>query len=201
MADDHSGKSSWWLTLPGVLTGVAGVLTAGGAFVAALNGIGILGQDKSASPPIEMVQPDTKPAQTEPVERKQEKSTDDKPSVKAPPPVIKETFSVERHDINSTGQTSPGLEYKMDIYTTGQLRMKFAFDAQACSKIRLFVYVDDEQKVTTPAFDESTAWLNLGPVAAGTRQLRLVPEGLPGGCNTGRIVAWGGTLTVETTKQ
>jgi len=207
MSTEPDKKTSWWATLPGVLTALATTATALAALIAALHNAGVIGHsDKSvAGPSVAVAAPQTAPS---PIDESQKLAREipagptqaTANETKAKAEIITESFPVERHHASSTEQSSKELEHVMDFYTTGHARMNFSFGAKACSKIRLFVFVDDEQKEETLFFDESAGWQNLGPLSPGKHTLRLVPEGRLGGCNTGRLIAWGGTLTLETTK-
>ncbi len=55
MADDPK-QTSFWQTLPGILTAVGGIITAVSVLVATLNHAGLLG-DNTTKPPAEAVQP------------------------------------------------------------------------------------------------------------------------------------------------
>ena len=51
MAEQPRGPQSWWLTLPGILTASAGVITAITGLLLGLNQAGLLGDDDSAATP------------------------------------------------------------------------------------------------------------------------------------------------------
>ena len=49
--DTKSDSKSWWLTLPGILTAVAGTVTAITGLIVALHQTGVLSAKKQVSPP------------------------------------------------------------------------------------------------------------------------------------------------------
>ena len=62
MADDAGKRVSWWQTLPGVLTGIAAVLTAFGGLLAVLVQNGLLFKHGGAAPPATITSNSSAPA-------------------------------------------------------------------------------------------------------------------------------------------
>ena len=94
-------------------------------------------------------------------------------------------------------QRSPQLDHQETFETTGALKMEFALSPGACSKARLHILVDGTLVRQTEFFDDTTGLLDLGPVSPGRHTLTLSPEGQSGGCNSGTLGSWGGTLTLR----
>jgi hypothetical protein len=85
--------------------------------------------------------------------------------------------------------------------TAGTLVTEFTASPTHCSDIRVRFLVDG-----APVTDfseplsagESTGETDLGPVSPGSHTVGVQALGVVGGCNTGRLFSWGGTLDVTT---
>lgn len=94
-------------------------------------------------------------------------------------------------------QRSPQLDHQETFETTGALRIEFQLSRGACSKARFHIFIDGVLVRQTEFIDDTTGVLDLGPLSAGRHTLKLSPEGLAGGCNSGTLGSWGGTLTLH----
>lgn len=95
-------------------------------------------------------------------------------------------------------QRSPQLDHQETFETAGGgLTMEFELSRGACSKARLHIFIDGKPVRQTEFFDDTTGLLDLGPVPGGKHTLTLSPEGQQGGCNSGTLGSWGGTLTLH----
>src|SRR6185437_8391094 len=93
---------------------------------------------------------------------------------------------------------TPEVTYTAD-QENGQVRAQFTANANHCSDISV--------RFSRDGYGPMSDWLRVGPsqtVSAsfntgGTGQhiLRVAAKGLPGGCNTGVLNAWGGTVRVD----
>ncbi|MBI4450889.1 LamG domain-containing protein, partial [Candidatus Woesearchaeota archaeon] len=88
--------------------------------------------------------------------------------------------------------------YRFDINTNGVLQLQYTPAASHCSSIRLHISVDGNEVKTTDfiAPGAQASLFDLGPVTPGTHTIALKAEGTVGGCNTGVLLGWGGTVTV-----
>jgi hypothetical protein len=84
------------------------------------------------------------------------------------------------------------------VPTEGALQVAFVASPDHCSDIIAHLLVDGvERSRSAPlAPGASTGVLDLGPVSPGTHQVGVQAEGILGGCNTGHLAAWSGTLSV-----
>lgn len=105
-------------------------------------------------------------------------------------------------------------EFHTEISTRDILRVKFDVAEGHCSPIKVSILVDGKQRSSSMwlAWPEyavsiqeprvlSTDYINLQPVSWGRHIISIRAEGYPIGCNTGDLVSWGGTLTVQTNKK
>ncbi len=108
---------------------------------------------------------------------------------------------------NSTGQLcSPA--YQEAVSTTGNIFVRFTASPSHCSNINVRISVDGVQwEVLINLFPGQNAGIarlaNLSQpseFSAGTHTLSLQAEGIPGGCNTGDLASWSGTLEVWTSQ-
>ena len=91
--------------------------------------------------------------------------------------------------------------FTVPVVTTGTLAADFTASPGHCSDIRVRFLVDG-----APVTDfseplsagESTGEIDLGPVSAGPHTVGVQALGVVGGCNTGALHSWGGTLEVTT---
>lgn len=117
--------------------------------------------------------------------------------------VISQTYEINRCCGTPGTQRSSQLDFRVNLTTHGVLRMQYNVPAIHCSDIRLHILVDDQEVRVTEFIGPvsgtmTTGSLDLGPVASGAHSLTLSPEGRIGGCNTGWLYNWFGTLIVNT---
>jgi len=117
--------------------------------------------------------------------------------------VISQTYEINRCCGTPGTQRSSQLDFRINLTTHGVLRMQYNVPAIHCSDIRLHILVDDQEVRVTEFIGPvsgtmTTGSLDLGPVASGAHSLTLSPEGRIGGCNTGWLYNWFGTLIVKT---
>lgn len=199
MSNEQGNKPSFWQTLPGILTAAAGVIAGVTALIAALNQAGIVGNRKAdlTAPTPHDTSSMVKPAG-------QERPQAPTPSAPKPQATIQNVFTkfqLSRNDPSSQAQSPTSLEESVEFTTAGKLKLRFEFASEACSEIRIHLFVDDKFVLATPFFNKFIDGIDLGAVAPGRHTLRLRPEGQVGGCNSGRLQAWGGTLTLETSER
>ena len=83
--------------------------------------------------------------------------------------------------------------------TAGVLQAEYVTPGH-CSDMRVTFAVDSVVQYTSPFLGAfaSTGVVDLGPVTPGTHTVSVQAEGTTGGCNTGSLAAWEGTLLVTT---
>jgi hypothetical protein len=98
-----------------------------------------------------------------------------------------------------TGQLSSD-SYRVNVTTGGVLQVKYLAPRMHCSKVKIHFFVDHGEKALSGAIapGESAGYFDLGPVPTGRHEVSLQAEGVPGGCNTGRLISWQGSITVWT---
>ena len=96
------------------------------------------------------------------------------------------------------------------VETQSELKVKYTVSPGHCSSIRVHVFLDGDLQTTSdflgwtgapPPFDTlalMTDVIDLGPVSPGMHEVALQGEGQVGGCNSGQLGGWGGTLTTFT---
>lgn len=108
---------------------------------------------------------------------------------------------------HAIGQTCSGASQlcepytRFDVTTNGLLQVEYIASSQHCSDVQVQVFVDfGPNKVTTPflSANQSSGVLDLGAVSPGHHNLYVKATGRVGGCNTGYLGSWGGTLNVTT---
>lgn len=89
----------------------------------------------------------------------------------------------------------------LNVSTTGLLQAQFIGASTLCSNIRIHFLVDGNEVAVTPfvGASGSSGIFNLGPVSSGSHILGLQAEGQVGGCNSGALASWAGTVQVTTT--
>lgn len=123
----------------------------------------------------------------------------------APEAAARMRRTTKRYDIRvvctSSGQfcaprwPDPPLEFK----TTGAYACRFVADPAGCSDIKPYFYLDGVQFFTEwLAPGEETAF---GSFLPGRHTLQLQAEGRIGGCNTGSLGLWKGTLWLTTSER
>jgi hypothetical protein len=86
------------------------------------------------------------------------------------------------------------------VQTASVLMINFIAAPTHCSDVLVLILVGGVEKfVSGPlAPGVSTGLQNLGPVPEGSYTLGVQAEGVVGGCNSGTIGSWAGTLDVTT---
>jgi hypothetical protein len=123
----------------------------------------------------------------------------------AQPPVPPEpvAHTVARNFVLDGGEPGTQMSPKLELVAGFETRGSLSFDVEvpnSCSRVRLHVTVDGRRRMVTPLFQERSGRIEVGDVGEGSHQLRLQPEGVVGGCNTGTLQSWGGTLTLYVTR-
>jgi hypothetical protein len=90
--------------------------------------------------------------------------------------------------------------YTVAIKTGTRLQIGFTMAATHCSDVSVTFVLDGIAKHTSPflAASESTGTIDFGTVFDGTHELQVQATGRAGGCNSGRLGSWAGTLVVMT---
>lgn len=102
----------------------------------------------------------------------------------------------------STGTQLSGPLYTINnVTTTGTLQVRYNASAGHCSDVRTHIFVDGVERGVTAFLSpgQSSAFVDVGPVAPGAHVVAVQGEGRVSGCNTGALVGWGGTVDVATT--
>jgi hypothetical protein len=86
------------------------------------------------------------------------------------------------------------------VQTSSVLMVNFTASPLHCSDIIVHILVDGAEKYVSGALapGASTGVQNLGPVPGGTYTLGVQAQGVLGGCNSGTLASWSGTLDVTT---
>ena len=97
-------------------------------------------------------------------------------------------------------EQTPARRFSTSVTTSGVIRVNFTARSTHCSDIQIDFFVDGELKERSDflAAEMSTGDCDLGLAAAGTHTLELQATGRVGGCNSGALWSWGGTLEVTT---
>jgi hypothetical protein len=84
------------------------------------------------------------------------------------------------------------------VSTLGGLKVEFIASRGHCSSIIIHLLVDGVERFTSGPLgaDQSTGVQDVGPVSPGSHVIGLQAEGITGGCNTGFLESWAGTLKV-----
>lgn len=93
---------------------------------------------------------------------------------------------------------SPPYSTAVNVAQTGPITVDFAASSGHCSNIQVSVFLDGVL-VTTSAFlgpGQSTGPITMLAVSAGSHTIALQANGEIGGCNTGTLAAWTGTLAI-----
>jgi hypothetical protein len=97
------------------------------------------------------------------------------------------------------GELSTGI-YSIQATTTGALRVNYVAPQTHCSSLRMHFLLDGRERTVSGEIGpgQRTGFVDLGPVSPGSHVVGLQAEGIPGGCNSGKIVAWEGSAEVWT---
>jgi hypothetical protein len=98
-----------------------------------------------------------------------------------------------------TGQMSSDA-YRVNVVTTRVLQATYLAPRQHCSSVKIHFLVDGRERAVSEAVAPGarSGYFDLGPVSAGAHELAAQAEGVPGGCNQGRLSAWQGSISVWT---
>lgn len=101
---------------------------------------------------------------------------------------------------STSGTQLSSATYTQTVTTAGVLRVKYAASSGHCSDVRAHIFVDGVNRGTTSFLSagQTSGFVDVGPVSAGPKVVALQGEGRVGGCNTGVLVGWGGTMDVMT---
>lgn len=88
--------------------------------------------------------------------------------------------------------------YMFGFQGDGHVYARFTASAAHCSSIIAHIRLDGgPETISYPlAAAQVSSRLDLGVATAGPHQVTIVGEGVPGGCNVGRLSAWGGSIEV-----
>jgi len=116
--------------------------------------------------------------------------------------IITHTYAIDQCCGTPGTQRSPQLDFRVALTTTSVLGMRYDVSSLHCSDIKLHLLVDNQEVYVTGFMGPlsgvmTTGFLDLGPVSSGNHSLTLSPEGRIGGCNTGTLHRWLGTLVVN----
>ncbi len=93
--------------------------------------------------------------------------------------------------------------FDVQAVTQSVLRVKYTAGAGHCSSLSMRISVDGVQvAVSGPlAAGQSSANYDFGPVSSGSHLVSLRAEGILGGCNTGNLINWAGSVEITTSVQ
>lgn len=96
------------------------------------------------------------------------------------------------------GQLCPGILSAPPIDPrTPTVKVEFTASADHCSEIIARIIVDGNRWISSRLGPgESDGGYNI-PLGPGQHSIGVQGEGITGGCNTGRLASWGGTLRIE----
>ena len=88
--------------------------------------------------------------------------------------------------------------FSQSISTTATLRVQYVASAGHCSNVAAHILVDGVERAVTAFLTpgQASGFFDVGPVSAGTHTVALQGEGQIGGCNSGTLGNWGGTMDV-----
>jgi hypothetical protein len=112
------------------------------------------------------------------------------------------TLTTTDHPLSTYCYTSGQLcspPAQVTVETLGVLKARFTAAPTHCSSARVYISLGGVVRHTSPflAAGQSTQMIDLGPVPAGTYTIQVQAEGTIGGCNSGHLSGWGGTLRTE----
>ena len=84
------------------------------------------------------------------------------------------------------------------VTTSGLLQVSVTMSASGCSNVAAHLLVDSVEVAVTPFLTpgQTSATFTLGPFTPGTHTLGVQGEGQLGGCNTGTLGSWGGSVQI-----
>ena len=97
----------------------------------------------------------------------------------------------------SSGQLCTPI-FTTPVTTGGLLQVSYTASAGHCSNVAAHFLVDGVELAVTPflAPGQTSATFTLSPVSAGTHTLGVQAEGTVGGCNSGALANWGGSVQI-----
>lgn len=123
------------------------------------------------------------------------------------PEVVEKTLTIPQSICASTGQTcdvQPTLNFTLT--KSGPTQITYAVPSRHCSSVYVTYYVDGVNRGNTPWMGWNggpapltSSPLSIGNLTAGSHSIKLVATGKVGGCNTGKLKAWSGKVTLKTT--
>jgi hypothetical protein len=104
-------------------------------------------------------------------------------------------------ECTSQGQLCEPLLHHVCEGGDGRLQAEFIASPQHCSDIRFTLAVDGAAQAPSAFLTPgaSTGLLDFGDLTEGRHDITVQAEGRPGGCNTGRLGSWVGTLKLIVT--
>jgi hypothetical protein len=103
--------------------------------------------------------------------------------------------------VQSTGAGQLSSEaYRTSVTTAGILQVKYLAPPRHCSSVRIHFLGDGKEEALSAEIPPgaSSGYTDLGPVTGGVHEVALQAEGVSGGCNTGRLSSWQGSMSVWT---
>ncbi len=84
------------------------------------------------------------------------------------------------------------------VSTAGVLQVSYAAPASHCGDILVHILVDGVERAATTFLGpgQASGTFDLGPVSAGSHTIGIQGEGRVGGCNTGIVTGFGGTVQI-----
>ena len=131
------------------------------------------------------------------------------PTVYVPPPtaapiVVSNTYDIwEEGGISGTQRSTP-LDYVITVWTVDFLQIGLKVGEGSCSDVFFHILWDGNEIFITDRLGGvsgrySTGTIDLSQyISQGNHKLTISPEGITGGCNSGTLGSWAGTLIVHT---
>jgi len=97
----------------------------------------------------------------------------------------------------SSGQLCTPI-FTTPVTTGGLLQVSYTASVGHCSNVAAHFLVDGVELAVTPFLTpgQTSATFTLSPVSAGTHTLGVQAEGTVGGCNSGALANWGGSVQI-----
>ena len=93
---------------------------------------------------------------------------------------------------------TPAVAIDVEVETKSVLLVEFVPSSSGCAPIIGHLLRDGLERYKSPPLEpgQSSGLQDLGDIPAGQHVLSIQAEGAPGGCNTGGLGAWSGTVTI-----
>ena len=88
--------------------------------------------------------------------------------------------------------------FTTSITSEGIAQFQFTASPSHCSDIQVAIGVDGSIFTSDPLAPGQSTFVSFTPVAAGPHVVTVQATGIPGGCNTGTLSSWSGTLVATT---